>query len=127
MTRPAGARFPPFSSSSKYSPIQTFLPASYTADNLLDSVSSGPKRRKLVGFKAMTSRRNLAMFCMLEYFTAAGFSTGMAKLRKLGILSGFFRMPPLATGLALMRRLPVGQSALSSGLILPSANRRSGS
>lgn len=129
MTLPSGAKWPPSASSGKYSPIHTFCPASYTLASLLDSVSSGPKRRKFFRFWAMTSRRYVDMLVIEGAYITAGWSTSIAYFLKSGSLSGFLSWPPFATGFADMRLLPSGQTAIrSSSLILPSLpNSRSGS
>ena len=51
--------------------------------------------------------------------------TSTAYLRKSGSLSSLRSSPPLACGLALMRRVPLGASALSSGTSVPLASNSS--
>ena len=69
------------------------------------------------------------MLRMLPALVLADFSTLSSYLRKSGIFSGFLRTPPLATGFALILRVPEGQrEAWRSLLIRPSLPKsRSGS
>ena len=63
----------------------------------------------------MTSRRNSPSGLVFSYCTVRGDGTSTAYLRKSGSLRSLRNKPPLACGLALMRRLPRGASAFSSG------------
>ena len=78
--------------------------------------------RKLVMLFFMTSRRYSPSGFVFSYSTrAARAGTSTAYLRKSGSVSSLRSSPPLACGLALMRRLPLGASALISGLRVPFA------
>ena len=85
----------------------------------LEAVSSGPKTRKLVMFCFMTSRRNSPSGLVFSYCTAPWAGTSTAYLRKSGSFRSLRSRPPLACGLALMRRAPRGASAFSSGTSRP--------
>ena len=113
MTRPSRESSPPSASSGSMSAIQVFLLASYTACSRFDAVSSGPKTRKLVGLFFMTSRRNSPSGFVFSYIAVPREGTSTAYSRKSGSLSGLRSSPPLACGLALIRRCPVGASARS--------------
>ena len=119
MTRPSGARWPPSASSGKYSPSHAFSVTSYTASSLLDCDSSGPKSRKLSLFSRMTSRIKAPRKPALPTWVVPGFLTSTPRVRKSGMSRGFRSSPPLATGLALIRRVPFGGSARNSGMSRP--------
>lgn len=59
------------------------------------------------------------MLDMLAPSVTPGFMPLSLKLRKSGMQRGLRRRPPFATGLALIRRFPVGGSALNSGISRP--------
>src|SRR5262245_57713269 len=91
----------------------------------LDSVSSGPNTRKFCMLSRITSRRKIPRVGTLPARVAPGFLTSMAKLRKSGNSRGLHNKPPLATGLALIRRSPFGARAFNSGISRPSLSKSS--
>lgn len=65
------------------------------------------------------------MLDMLGMSEIPGLMFVRAYFRKSGMSRGFFRIPPLPTGLALMRALPTGASSFNSGMSLPSLSKTS--
>ena len=73
----------------------------------------------------ITSRKNSPSGLVFSYATEPREGTSTAYSRKSGSLSSLRSSPPLARGLALMRRLPFGARALISGMSLPLASNSS--
>lgn len=63
------------------------------------------------------------MLDMLGRLEIPGLMSGRPYLRKSGMTRAFLITPPLPTGLALMRALPVGVSSLSSGMSFPASSK----
>ena len=84
---------------------------------MLESVSSGPKTRKLRGawLSAAMSRRNRPSTLVSSEVTAPGEGTVTAWVRKSGIRRSRSSAPPLVCGLAPMRRSPFGASSAIRG------------
>ena len=83
---------------------------------LVGAFSSGPNTRKLFMFLRMMSRRKLAQRAGVFGHDRAGSWQLRRHSRGSPACAARLRSrPPLACGLALMRRLPLGASAFSSG------------
>src|SRR4030095_9553013 len=95
--------------------IHVFLLAPYTACSRLEAVSSGPKTRKFVGLLASTSRRNSPSGLLFSYVDVPRDDTLTVYCRKWGSLSCLRSNPPLACGVALIRRVPFGARAFRCG------------
>src|SRR5215831_8497072 len=82
--------------------------------SLFDVFSSGPKTRKRSMFNFITSLRKAPRGRVFSASICPGLSIFRPYPRKSGIRNALRRSPPLACGLALIRRVPVGASSLRS-------------
>src|ERR1019366_7016349 len=112
ITRPSGARW---SSVGSVSASQVRPVTSNSAPRRLEAVSSGPITRKLSPLRRMTSRRKPPSTRVASLVAAAGSLTATACSRKSGISRSRSSRPPLAWGLAPMRRSPAGARGRQRG------------
>ena len=109
----------------RYSAFHCLFVTSNTAWSRLDAVSSGPKIRKLSGFRRITSVRYLPSSRVASEIDPPGTGTSTAKSRKSGSRRSLSSSPPLACGLSLIRSVPPGDRAVMSALTEPSASNSS--
>gem|GEM_PF-6721716 len=125
MTRPSGARCPPWSSQGRRSASHVLPVTSKRAWSLLEAVSSGPKTRKAPGLSRMMSRSQRPKGAVFMARVAPGASTATAWARWSPSLSGLRSNPPLASGRAPMRAAPEGASTRNSGSRAPDPSNSS--
>src|SRR5208337_3800355 len=117
ITRPVGARN---SSLGTVAASHWRLVTSKRASRPLESVSSGPKTRKLrcSVFSFATSRRKRPSTCVSPMPRTPGEGTSTAYSRKSGIRRSRSRMPPLAWGFAPKGERRMGANPHANGGIL---------